>query len=102
MSSPSQRLQKGSEVLTIHATSDFAGLLVAPADGSEVGLVIQEARVEEWLDVRVGRLDVDLQRRQINALHYAVGILTLPRLAGYSRYWNMVIYLPGGRSVWSA
>lgn len=46
--------------LTVHAPSDFSGLLVAPADGREVGLVVHEAAVEEGRLVRIARLDVDL------------------------------------------
>ena len=47
-------------MLTIHAARDLTRLLVAPPDGREVGLVVHEAGVEERLDVRVGRLDVNL------------------------------------------
>ena len=46
-------------MLTIHAARDLTRLLVAPADGREVGLVVHEARVEFRVDVRVGRRDVD-------------------------------------------
>ena len=45
---------------TVHTPSDFTRLLVAPADWSEVGFVIHEATVEERLDVRVLRRDMDL------------------------------------------
>lgn len=46
----------GSELTTVgvHSASDFASLLVAPANRSEVGLVVHEARVELGIDVRVG------------------------------------------------
>ena len=47
--------------LTVHAARDLTRLLVAPADGREVGLVVHEAAVEERLDVRVRRRDVDLR-----------------------------------------
>ena len=45
---------------TIHATRNLTRLLVAPADGSEIGLVVHETGVEEWLDVGVRRFDVNL------------------------------------------
>jgi hypothetical protein len=45
---------------TVHSASDLAGLLVAPADGGEVCLVVHEPGVEIRLSVWVGRPDVDL------------------------------------------
>ena len=47
-------------VLTVHATRNLTSLLVAPTNGREVGLVVHKATVEERLDIRVWRLDVDL------------------------------------------
>ena len=48
---------------TIHATGDFTSLLVTPANRSEVSLVVHETTIEEWLDVGVCRLDMDLSAR---------------------------------------
>ena len=45
----------------VHATGNLTSLLIRPADGREVRLVVHEARVEERLDVRVRRRDVDLR-----------------------------------------
>ena len=56
------------EQLTVHATRDLTRLLVAPADGREVGLVVHEAAIEERLDVRVRRLDVDLVVVMVNRI----------------------------------
>jgi hypothetical protein len=50
-------------LLTIHASRNLASLLVTPANRSEVSLVIHEATVEEGLDVRVRRSDVNLAMR---------------------------------------
>ena len=44
----------------VHAARDLARLLVTPADGRKVRLVVHEAAVEEWLDVWALRADVDL------------------------------------------
>ncbi len=52
-----------AECLTIHTPGDFPRLLVAPANWSEVSLVVQEATVEEWLNVGILGLDVDLSAR---------------------------------------
>lgn len=45
---------------TIHAPSDLTSLLVTPADGSKVGLVVHETAIEVRLDVWVLRRDVNL------------------------------------------
>ena len=50
-------------VLTIHATHGLTSDLVAPADRGEVGLVVHEAAVEEWLDIWALGADVDLATR---------------------------------------
>ena len=47
-------------VPTVHATRDLTSLLVAPTNRREVGLVVHEATVEERLNIRIWRLDVDL------------------------------------------
>lgn len=46
----------GSELATegVHSASDFAGLLITPANGSKVSLVVHEARVKFRVDVWVG------------------------------------------------
>jgi hypothetical protein len=45
---------------TIHASRNLASLLVAPADWGKVSFIIHETAVEEGLDVRTGRSDMDL------------------------------------------
>lgn len=47
-------------MLTIHASRDLAGFLVAPADRGKVSFIVHETAVEEGLDVRTGRSDMDL------------------------------------------
>lgn len=49
--------------LTIHASRNLASLLVAPADGREVSLVVHEATVKEGLHIRARRSNVDLATR---------------------------------------
>lgn len=53
-------VREGLPPLTVHAARDLTRLLVAPADGREVGLVVHEAAVEERLHVWVRGLDVNL------------------------------------------
>lgn len=74
----------------VHAARDLARLLIAPADRREVGLVVHEAAVEGGFLVRVGRADVDLKGRLSSGSHFVDrGRRTFPRLAGYSKYWNL-------------
>lgn len=50
----------GWALLTIHASRNLTGFLVAPADWGKVSFIVHETAVEEGLDVRTGRSDMDL------------------------------------------
>ena len=79
----------------VHAAGDLTRLLVAPADWREVGLVVHEAAVKGGLLVRVGRADVDLGGGLAAGRSVDRGHRTLPRLAGYSKYWNLRYSISG-------
>lgn len=46
---------------TVHSPGNLAGLLVTPADGCEIGLVVHETTVKCWFLVWVRWLDVNLR-----------------------------------------
>lgn len=104
---------------TIHTTSDLTGLLVTPTDRREVSLVVHETAVEEGLDVRVGRLDMNLKAIPVSftsstkdstsylATRSWVLEVLEPEYCQRSTVSSVkstyiVIYLPGGSKVWSA
>lgn len=79
-----------SRALTVHTACHLTRLLVAPPDGSEVRFVVEETTVEEWLDIWVLRRDMNLDMQESDLKpHVRNNQPTLPRLAGYSRYWNL-------------
>lgn len=105
--SKNAKTSKKTTTRTIHTPRNLASLLVTPADGREVGLVVHETTVESRLNVWVlgGDMDPATASRVLQILEpmqqeYKNLVYDKDNNNDTSTY--IVMYLPGGRRAWSA